>query len=226
MTFSASGQFHTLGGIDELAERGAALIADDLEAPVYERLTKKPYDSIPWDRVHVYFGDERMVPCDDPESNYRMACETLLDRVDIPPWNVHRMAGEINVEAAARLYERDLRDLATETGDPVPRLDLILLGLGPDGHTASLFPGTPALQEHTRLVCSVSLPETSEGAKHAVSRLTLTYPVLNAARRVVFLVSGSDKAAALERVRAGDESAPATRVRPHDGDLIWLVAES
>jgi len=226
---------------DELVERAAALIADGIQAsvsergrclvalsggntpkPVYERLTRAPYGpELPWDKTVVFFGDERMVPCDNPESNFRMACDALLDHVSIPPWNVHRVAGEMQADVAAEWYARQLAEVAGDDGPP--RFDLMLLGLGPDGHTASLFPGTDALENVKNL--AVHLAESSEGAEHAQDRVTVTYPVINASRRVLFLVAGADKAEALQRVRDGDLSAPAARVNPVDGSLEWLVVK-
>jgi len=202
-----------------------ALSGGGTPRPVYERLAKAPYgDALPWPLTRIYFGDERMVPCDSEESNYRMACETLLDNIDIPPENLHRIRGEDSLTEAARLYDADLRGLALETGELVPRFDLMLLGIGPDGHTASLFPGTDVLENTRDFAAGVHLPESSQGAQHAQDRVTMTYPVLNASRHVLFLDSGSpEKAAALARVEAGDESAPAARVRPTDGTLQWLI---
>jgi 6-phosphogluconolactonase len=212
---------------EAVAARGRFLIAlsgGNTPKPVHERLAAEPYgNSLPWDKTLVYFGDERLVPADSPESNYRMACETLLDLIEIPPWNIHRIQGELNLTQAARLYDGDLRRLAEEAREPIPRFDLILLGLGPDGHTASLFPGTDVLSDTKDLAAGVRLPPSSEGAKHAEERVTMTYPVLNAARAVLFLVAGDDKAEALRRVEEGDLSAPAARVQPVDGSMSWLV---
>lgn len=229
--------------IEVLADRAAALVAETMREavekrsrflvalsggntprPVYERLAHGPYaNSLPWDKAQVYFGDDRMVPADDPESNYRMACETLLDHVEIPPWNLHRIPTEYSTKAAARLYDEELRLAAKEEGVQIPAFDLILLGLGPDGHTASLFPGTPAIENDTDLAVGIRLPQDSEGARHAQERVTITYPVLNAARKVVFLVSGDDKAEALRKIQDGDQSLPAARVRPAEGEPRWIV---
>ncbi|HEV3309160.1 MAG TPA: 6-phosphogluconolactonase [Chloroflexota bacterium] len=211
-------------------DRGRFLVAlsgGSTPKPAYERLAQPPYGvSLPWDSASIYFGDERMVPCDSDESNYKMACESLLNHIDIPAWNLHRIHGEDSVSEAARLYDVDLRALAEETGETIPRFDLMLLGLGPDGHTASLFPGTEVLENTRDLAAGVRLPDTSEGAQHATERVTMTYPVLNASRLILFAVAGADKAEALSRVEAGDISAPATRVRPTDGDLLWLVCNT
>jgi 6-phosphogluconolactonase len=174
---------------------------------------------IPWDRTHVFFGDERPVPADHPDSNYRMAREALLDHVAVA--SVHRIRGED--PAAADAYEAELRRFfGIPPGGEPPRLDLVLLGLGPDGHTASLFPGTPALDEAVRWVVSPFV------ARIGSRRTTLTLVVLNRARRVLFLVSGAGKAAAVARVLTpapGAEPSPAARVRP-DGGAVWIVDDA
>ncbi len=176
-----------------------------------------PYRAaLPWAATHVFFGDERPVPPDHPESNYGMARDALLARVPIPPANVRRMRGEEEPEAAARAYEDELRAFF----GPSPRFDLALLGMGPDGHTASLFPGSPALDETARLAVAPFVPALGTG------RITLTLPALDAASRVVFLVSGAAKAKALARVLSGERgpgALPAARVRPREGSVLWLV---
>ena len=176
---------------------------------------------LPWDRTFFFWGDERHVPPTDPDSNYHMAEETMLSKIPVAAGNVFRMAAENpDAAAAAEAYEQTLRKIfALETGQ-FPRFDLILLGMGPDGHTASLFPGTAALQEKSRLVVANWVD------KLKASRLSLTLPVLNAAACVTFLVSGMDKAAALHAVLEGDapgEQYPSKLIRPVDGKLIWLV---
>jgi 6-phosphogluconolactonase len=233
-----------LTNLTALAERGATLFADAMRVAVdergqftvalaggntprdmYRRLTQPPYGAaLPWTQTQVFFGDERMVPPDSPKSNYRMAKETLLDHVPIPLDHVHRIRGELPPDEAVRLYVDELRSVFGAAG--VPRFDLILLGMGPDGHTASLFPGTPALDNTTDLVTAVHLAPTAAGAAHAAWRVTLTLPVINAARHVVFLVAGADKAEPLRRVLAGDPTLPASRVRPSNGTLTWLVVEA
>jgi 6-phosphogluconolactonase len=161
-----------------------------------------------WTRANVFFGDERSVPPDDPQSNYRMARETLLDPAQVPPANVVRWRGEDpDLDAAARDYQA-----ALTAGASPPWLDLALLGLGPDGHTASLFPGTSALAEEDRLAVAVDVPQMG------TRRLTLTYPALCGAREVCFLVTGRDKAAALAAVvEAGH--LPAARIVRRDGPV-------
>lgn len=173
-------------------------------------------EELPWARTHVFFGDERAVPPDDPRSNYGMARDALLAHVALPPENVHRIRGEGDPVESARAYEEELRAFFGAE----PRFDLALLGLGTDGHTASLFPGSAALEETSRLVATTSAP--GGGAR----RITMTLRALDAAARVVFLVAGASKAAALARVvsaGAGAELLPAARVRPRDGTVLWLV---
>ncbi len=171
-----------------------ALSGGDTPRPVYERLARDPIAlRISWRDVHVYFGDERAVPPRDPASNYGMAAATLLGRVPIPAANVHRMEAErADRDEAAREYARRLPE----------HLDVLLLGLGPDGHTASLFPGSPALTEERRLVVPVL------GPKPPAPRLTITPPVIAAAHRIAVLVSGADKAAAVARALQ-DSATPA-----------------
>jgi 6-phosphogluconolactonase len=176
--------------------------------------------SVPWARTHLFFGDERPVPPDHPDSNYRMAREALLAHV--PVASVHRIRGED--PAAAEAYEAELRAFfgVPPAGAP-PRLDLVLLGLGPDGHTASLFPGSEALDERVRWVLSPFV------ARFGTRRTTLTLPVLDRARAVLFLVAGADKAPALAQALApspGAEPLPAARVRPDDGTMLWLVDQA
>jgi len=207
-----------------VAERGRfaiALSGGATPQPLHALLAdpNEPFRGrIPWKRTHVFFGDERHVPPDQPESNYGMARATLLAKVPIPEENVHRMRGEIDAPSAAAQYEVELRRVLGGPDEAVPRLDLALLGLGGDGHTASLFPGSPALRETARLVAA---PWVEHLGTH---RITLTLPVLGAARAIVFLVSGEKKAARAADVLEGDGAAlPAGRVRPSDGDLLWML---
>ena len=171
----------------------------------------------PWERVSWYWGDERFVAYDHPDSNYRMTREAMLAKAPVPPENVHPVPADGTPEEAARRYERTLREAyGTATLDPArPLFDITLLGLGADGHTASLLPGQPVLDERTRWVMAVShgRPEV---------RITMTYPAIDSSRSVAFLVAGREKAAILNTIRGGDSALPAARVRPV-GDLIWFV---
>jgi 6-phosphogluconolactonase len=171
-----------------------------------------------WTRVEFFFGDERAVGPDDAASNYRTAREALLDHLPhVSMTQVHRMRGEEgDLDAAARAYEDEIRTVFGLGGPrPLPRFDLIWLGMGPDGHTASLFPGSDALRERRRWVVANWAPE------RAAWRMTLTFPVLNAARDVMVVATGAEKAPAFARVRAGDRRMPASRLRARR--TIWLV---
>lgn len=178
---------------------------------LYAHLAGPPWrDRFPWSRTHWFWGDERFVAHDDPRSNFRMACEALLAHVPVPAGHIHPIATEgLAPEAAAAAYHHDLRSFyGAEHLDPArPLFDVTLLGLGPDGHTASLFPGTAVLAERRRWVAAVV------GAE-AETRITLTYPALESSRRTAFLVTGEDKRAIFERFRHGDDSLPAARLRP------------
>jgi 6-phosphogluconolactonase len=182
----------------------------------------KPFrEQIPWNAVHLFWGDERHVPPDDPQSNYRMVREVLLSRLSIPDSNVHRIEGERpDATEAAALYESELRSFFCLGPGEFPRFDLILLGMGADGHTASLFPQTAALGVRDRAVVSNWVPRLN------AFRITMTLPVFWNAAAVVFLVSGADKAAVLAAVfgppRLSDPL-PCELVRPQAGELVWLV---
>ncbi len=172
---------------------------------------------VPWRQVHAFWGDERCVPPDDPRSNYRMTREALLDHVPLPPGQVHRIRGELPPAEGAADYEAVLRQFF---GGKRPRFDLNFLGLGTNGHTASLFPGTPVLDEVQRWAAEVYVAELD------MWRVTLTVPVLNEAAVTAFLVAGADKAAVLKEVRAGPRDPrrlPAQLIRPRDGQLLWLA---
>jgi 6-phosphogluconolactonase len=188
---------------------------------LYTLIAANASASLPWDQMFFFWGDERHVPPDDPDSNYRMAKEALLSRVSIPSANIFRIPSENpDAAAAAESYERTLRKFFAVAPGEFPRFDLILLGMGPDGHAASLFPETSALQEKSRLVVANWVE------KLKTSRITITLPVLNAARCVAFLVSGTDKAAVLHEVLEGNappEKYPSKLVQPSEGKLIWFV---
>jgi 6-phosphogluconolactonase len=177
--------------------------------------------SLPWDKIYFFFGDERHVPPDNPESNYRMAKESLLSKAPIPAENIFRIPAENpGASQAAEAYEQTLHRFFNAAPGSFPRFDLVLLGMGPDGHSASLFPGTKALQEKSRWVVSNWVE------KFKTDRLTLTLPVLNNAAVVMFVVSGQDKAGMLKEVLEGrlpGELFPAKLIKPSNGELIWMV---
>jgi 6-phosphogluconolactonase len=198
-----------------------ALSGGSTPGALYRLLSEPPFrEAIAWPRVHLFWGDERFVPADHPDSNYRLAREAFISRVPIPAGNVHPMPTEgSDPDAAAARYEETLRRFFA----PPPRFDLVLLGLGADGHTASLFPGSPALDEDGRLVVAVHVPKLDTW------RLTLTPPALRSARHVMILVSGLDKASVLREVMEGPydpHRLPAQLVRPQGGELTWLVDEA
>ena len=201
-----------------VAESGrfaVALAGGNTPRGVYELLAKEPAGKLPWDKIHLFFGDERHVPPDHPDSNYRMVRETLVGKVPIPEANVHRVRAEMDAPTPASQYESTLREFFHLQPGEWPRFDLILLGMGDDGHTASLFPGSPALQEASRLV--VANPTTLKG-----DRITLTLPVLNHAANVIFLVSGAGKAPIMQSAFASANGTrfPARQVQPANGRLL------
>jgi 6-phosphogluconolactonase len=190
---------------------------------LYERLAQTPRTmEIDWSRVNVFWSDERAVPLDHADSNYRMAREAL-QQLPLPKENVHPMFGHnADLDAAARLYERVIRSLVP--GTP-PRFDVVLLGMGPDGHTASLFPHSPALRADDALV--VATPRAP--LKPQVPRLTFTTTLINAAAEVLVLVAGADKAATVQRVLEGPaepDALPAQQIAPRNGTLYWMVDQA
>lgn len=237
---SSSVEIRTLTTPQELFEAGAELVAHAAKEAVDERgrftialsggstprslynlLATNARASLPWDKMFFFFGDERHVPPSNKDSNFKMADEAMLSKLPIPKENIFRVPAENpDAAAAAEAYEQSLRKFFALEPGQVPVFDLILLGLGPDGHTASLFPGTAALQEKSKLVVA------NRVEKFDTFRITFTLPLLNAARIITFLVSGTDKAPALESVLQGDASGeqyPAKLVHPTNGKLIWLV---
>jgi 6-phosphogluconolactonase len=208
---------------EAVAARGRftiALAGGQTPVATYAKLTRPPFrDGIDWARTWVFFGDERAVPPDHPESNYRMARETLLSQVPVPTSQVLRIRGEApDPETAAVEYAKTLAEAFGTRRGELPRFDLVLLGLGVDGHTASLFPGSPVLGEVFRQVAAVHV-----GAATIPQRLTLTLPVLNAAARVLFLVTGAEKAKIVKAVLVERALLPAAMVSPEGGELVWLV---
>jgi 6-phosphogluconolactonase len=200
-----------------------ALAGGSTPQSLYARLADDPglRHAVQWDAVHFFWGDERHVPPNDAQSNFKMAYDAMLSKLHVGAQQVHRIRGELaDAAAAASDYEQTLRAFFDTPPGRVPRFDLVLLGLGADGHTASLFPGTAALQERERLV--VGQRVEAVGA----DRITLTLPLLNNAAHVLFLVAGGDKAAALSailRPLPGVLALPAQSIRPVDGTLTWIV---
>ena len=189
---------------------------------LYSLLACEPYCyQIPWEKVYIFWGDERCVPVSESDNHYRMAMDLFLSKVPIPSENIHRMSVEIsNPDEVAQKYESDLKEFFSLSGMLIPQFDLIFLGMGSDGHTASLFPETMALKEETRWVVSNFVP------CRGLTRLTLTFPILNQGRNIVFLVSGSNKAAMLRIVLQGSQHSsflPAELIRPKFGQLMWFV---
>jgi 6-phosphogluconolactonase len=196
-----------------------ALSGGNTPSPVYARIAEETRN-FPWDRVRFTFGDERCVPPNDPQSNFRMARENLFVPAGVPETSVIRMRGEIAPQIAAQEYEEQLNAMGRERGESFYIHDVILLGLGEDGHTASLFPGTAALEETARRVVANFVPKLNAW------RLTFTLPLINRARHILFLVGSSKSRRLLERVIAGDREFPAARVNPSAGEVTWIVDES
>jgi 6-phosphogluconolactonase len=204
-----------------IRKRGSAifvLTGGNTPKPVYETLSSSPYrERVDWERIDFFWGDERCVPPDHPESNYGMARQTLLSRIAVPESRIHRILGELeDGEKAALRYEAEIRRAAGSVA--VPSFDLVLLGMGQDGHTASLFPGT--VWDEDRLVVAVSVPWLAN------TRISMTPRILNAASRVIFLTAGAAKAPALAKVLEDPTNDyPAKKIRPTAGSLTWMVDE-
>src|SRR5258707_14237533 len=203
-----------------------ALAGGSTPKALYGLLTNNPLlqAKVPWSKIQFFVGDERHVPPDDPESNFRMATEAMLAKAPIDPKQVHRIKSEKpNASEAAQEYEQELRESFKLKPDELPRFDLVLLGMGPEGHTASLFPGTKALREQRRLVVSNWV------GKLYTDRITLTPPVLNNATRIIFMAHGAEKAPALKAVLEGPyepDQLPAQMIQPKEGKVLWLVDPS
>src|SRR5438445_9619282 len=204
-----------------LAERKEfriALSGGNTPRPVYSEVARIGRD-LPWERILITFGDERCVPPDDAQSNYRMARETLLLPASVPDKSVMRMRGEIDPQIAAQQYQDDVDLLATQRGEQIYRHDLILLGVGDDGHTASLFPESKALNEQNQRVVANFVTKLNTW------RLTFTFPLINHARHVCFLVSASKQAKLIDRVINRDPQFPASGLNPRAGKLTWFLGE-
>ncbi|MBD0337445.1 MAG: 6-phosphogluconolactonase [Cyanobacteria bacterium Co-bin13] len=206
---------------DAIAERDRctlALAGGSTPKPLYEALVQQ---DLPWQKLYIFWGDERYVPIDHPDSNAGMAKTAWLDQVPIPPEQIFPMPTDsADPEAAAQQYEQTLKTVFPDAAETVPQLDLILLGMGDDGHTASLFPHTDALNVRDRLI--------TVGNKDGQPRITFTLPLINRARSVLFLTAGANKQQALSQVFAADADAamyPSRLIRP-EGELWWLLDEA
>lgn len=222
--FAAAAEEIVVAANEAVARRGRftiALSGGSTPKSLFTLLASNARSSLNWEQTFFFWGDERHVPPDDKDSNYRMADEAMLSKIPVSSANVFRVPAENpDADAAALAYEQTLRKFFSLEQGQFPRFDFILLGMGPDGHTASLFPETLALTETSRLVVANWVE------KLKASRITFTLPVLNAARRVAFLVSGTDKAAVLRTVLQSDapgEQYPSKLVQPTDGKLIWFL---
>ncbi len=225
LTLKAASEFAKRAS-DAVSARNAfavALAGGSTPKSLYALLARDPRyrDRLPWNRTHFFWGDERHVPSDQAESNFQMAHQALLSTLRIPAGNVHRIRSELRIASeAASEYQAELRQFFRLREDEIPRFDLILLGMGVDGHTASLFPGSEAVRETSRLVTAPWVEKLNS------FRITLTPPALNGAGCVCFLVSGAEKASALKAVLEGRteiDRFPAQVIRPTNGILHWLV---
>jgi 6-phosphogluconolactonase len=204
-----------------IGERGVCFVAlsgGETPRPVYRLLGTDPMkDRVDWKCVQLFFTDERAVPPDDPQSNYGMIYRELISKIDIPSGNVHRIKGELKPELAASEYEEELWEIFSSRN---VRFDLVLLGLGEDGHTASIFPGSNIVKEENKFVAALFVPRLSSW------RVTLTFQSLNNAREILFLVSGRQKGAIVQRILGAPDPVqdlPATMVRPAEGKLLWML---
>lgn len=219
----AAAEFIEAVAVCAITERGIfhwVLAGGSTPIGVYQSLAEKPIrDRIAWEKVHLWWGDERIVPPTHADSNFRMAEENLIRHVSIPSKNIHRMLGELTVEEAARVYEKELKD---HFGEKLPRFDLILLGMGEDGHTASLFPGTKAVEERERWAVENYVDRL------LAWRITLTLPVIHSSRQVLILVSGENKVAILRQIWTEEdetrERLPIERVEEGEARVVWMVS--
>jgi 6-phosphogluconolactonase len=216
---AAAQSFHSISR-EAISARGrfvVALSGGSTPRRLYELLGSTPYQTtIDWSRIHLFWADERCVPPDHPESNYSLLRESLLQHVPLPNSNVHRVEGETDPGEAARKYEQSIQNFY---GTKVPAFDLIMLGVGVDGHTASLFPGSTTLHEVARIAVPVYLE------KPKISRVTLTLPVINRSSHVLFLATGNAKAKVIKNIlnEGNSQGYPAGLVRPESGMLAWFL---
>lgn len=217
---AAAGLFRqfALEAVEKVGTFCAALSGGNTPQRMYQILSESPYmETVPWDKMHIFWSDERYVPLNDRQSNAGMAFKYLLNNVPVPKENIHPIPYLSTPEDSARSYEKTLKEFFSRE---ILRFHLVMLGMGADGHTASLFPHTEVLKEKERWVKEVYLPEQNS------HRITLTYPLINSAANVVFLVQGKEKAAALTKVlkgTSGPEEFPAGGIHPEKGELYWLI---
>lgn len=219
----AAGQFVALAQ-QSIAARGrfsVSLSGGSTPQALYSLIATEEFkQQLAWQQIHLFWGDERCVAADHAESNFRMVKESLLSKIHIPSENVHRMAGEMAPLTAAAAYERELKHFFSTLPDNLPRFDLVLLGLGEDGHTASLFPGSSALHENERLVAPTYVDKLD------AHRLTLTLPVINNGAQISFLIAGKNKAAIVQEILAPEiHDYPAARIQPAHGQLTWFITQ-
>ncbi len=220
--FHASAEEFCALGTQAIKKNGrftVALSGGSTPRGLHQELATNFSSRLPWEKVFFFWGDERHVPPDSSDSNYRMAKETLLSKLPIPQTNIHRVPAELSdAREAAQKYEDTLEAFFQPAGNEFPRFDFILLGMGPDGHTASLFPGTAALQEKDRLVVANWVEKLN------TFRITFTYPVLNNANSVMMLVSGDEKAEMVRRaLKDPAANLPCQGVKPVNGELVWYL---
>ena len=223
--FKAAAEVFCQIGEQAIRDRGrytVALSGGNTPRGLHHELVTKHSGRLSWDKVFFFWGDERHVPPDFPESNYRMAKETLLSKLSIPGNHIFRMPGELpDAEQGAAIYEQTLREVFSRTPGEFPRFDFILLGLGPEGHTASLFPNTKALAENRRWVVGNWV------AVHSTWRITCTYPVFNQGANVMFLVEGSEKAEIVRTaLHVPSAHLPCQAVKPTNGELMWYLDQA
>ena len=205
--------------ISRFGRFNAVLAGGSTPRPLYEKLAAEPFRSqIDWSEVHLFLGDERCVPPTHQESNYLMVKTALTEHIPIPEENIHRIPGELGAEAAADHYQKELQNLFK--GCSTPAFDFVLLGMGDDGHTASLFPGAAAIHDEKRWVVGYYVNKLDAW------RITLTPPVLNAARQIVFLIAGGGKAVRLHEILRGPfqpDHLPAQAIQPTSGQIVWML---
>ena len=223
LNHAAAGEFVNCanGAISERGRFTVVLSGGNTPRAIYSLLAERYAHTISWEQVFVFFGDERHVPPDHPDSNFRMANESLLSHVPIPAKNIHRVQAELAAPMAADQYQATLREFFSLQDGDLPQFDLVMLGMGEDGHTASLFPGTPALEETSRTVVA------NHVEKLETDRITLTFPVLNATSEVLIMIAGENKAPVVRDIVNSPERClyPIQRVRPCNGRLLWLVEQ-